>query len=105
MKGKTPALRVLTANRLRDGAVAYRSAAGEWVTDINSAEIAHDAAAAGRLIAAGAAAVAARLVVAPYLIEVAMAGGDIAPTSYRERIRAAGPSIPYGPAERQLLAG
>jgi hypothetical protein len=105
MKGKIPAAQVLTANRLRDGAVAYRTPDGEWVTDINAGEIAPDMAAAERLTAAGNADAAARLVVAPYLIEVTTADGAVTPTSYRERIRASGPSIPYGPAERQLLAG
>lgn len=105
MKGTSPATQILTANRLRDGAVAYRTPPGEWVTDIAAAEIASDGAAAERLTSAGAADVAARLVVGPYLIEVAIAGGVVTPASYRERIRAAGPSIPYGPAERQLLAG
>lgn len=105
MKGKSPEAQVLTANRLRDGAVAYRALSGGWVTEIGAAEIARDAASAEKLTAAGAADVAARLVVAPYLIEVTAANGGIAPASYRETIRASGPSIPYGPAERQLLAG
>jgi hypothetical protein len=105
MKGKSPSVQILTANRLRDGAVAYRTPPGEWVTDIAAAEIARDEAAAERLTAAGAGDVAARLVVAPYLIEVAIADGAVVPASYREHIRAAGPSIPYGPAERQLLGG
>lgn len=105
MKGKIPEAQVLTANRLRDGAVAYRTAAGEWVTDIAAAEVARDAASAEKLTAAGAADVAARVVVGPYLIEITVKEGAIAPVSYREIIRATGPSIPYGPAERQLLAG
>lgn len=105
MKGRIPAAQVLTANRLRDGAVAYRTPGGEWATDINAGEIARDAAAAERLTAAGIADAAARLVVAPYLIEVRAEAGAVTPASTREIIRAAGPSIPYGPAERQLLAG
>lgn len=105
MKGRIPEAQVLTANRLRDGAVAYRTSAGDWVTEIGAAEIARDAASAEKLTAAGAADVAARIVVGPYLIEVAVTEGVVAPTSYREIIRASGPSIPYGPAERQLLAG
>ena len=105
MKANAPGPQVLTANRLRDGAVAYRTSGGEWVTEIDAAEIAIDVAAAERLTAAGAADVAARLVVGPYLIEVTVADGAIAPSGHREHIRAFGPTIPYGPAERQLLAG
>lgn len=105
MKGKVQGPQVLTANRLQDGAVAYRTSAGEWVADIGAGELAHDSESADRLAAAGAADVAARRVVAPYLVEVALINGGVSPTSHRERIRAFGPTIPYGPAERQLLAG
>lgn len=105
MKGKTAGPQVLTGNRLRDGAVAYRTAGGEWVTDISLAEVAPDAAAAERLTALAAEDVAARRVVGPYLIEVILGEAGLVAASHRERIRAAGPTIPYGPAERQLLAG
>jgi hypothetical protein len=37
--------------------------------------------------------VAARVVVGPYLIDVAVEGGTIRPLHYREMIRARGPSV------------
>jgi len=90
---KTPAAQVVTGNRLRDGAVIYLAGAAQWSTGIDRAEIAHDAAAAERLMAIANRAVTDRVVVAPYLIEVASDGGRIQPLGTRERIRASGPSI------------
>ncbi len=91
---------VLTANRLRDGAVVYLSAEGEWVREIDRAAVADDEAAAAALTAAGEGAVAGRRVVAPYLIEVETASGGLKPGRYRERLRAEGPSIRFGSAVR-----
>jgi len=90
---KTPAAQIVTGNRLRDGAVIYLAADRAWSTDVDSAEVARDAAAAERLMAAANQAAADRVVVAPYLIEVAAEGGRIQPLGTRERIRASGPSI------------
>jgi hypothetical protein len=90
---KTPDAQVVTANRLRDGVVVFLTATGEWSTKVDDSEVAHDAASAARLQAVGDRAMTDRIVVAPYLIEVVAHGQVIQPVSYRERIRAFGPSV------------
>jgi hypothetical protein len=84
----------VTANRLRDGAVVFLREDGGWSTDLADSAVARDAEAAKRLQAVGAQAAAAQIVVEPYLIEVSDASGKLIPITYRERIRAFGPSIP-----------
>ncbi len=101
---KTPAAQVVTGNRLRDGAVIYLGNADGWTTEIDRSVVARDAEAAERLTAVAARAAADRIVVAPYLIEVAAEGGRIQPTSFRERIRAFGPSISERPSHRLSAA-
>ncbi len=93
----------VTANRLRDGAVVALHDDGAWSTAIAGSAVAPDADAAARLMTLAARAVAAQLVVAPYLIEVAVENGVVAPLVYRERIRAFGPSIPF-PVSRLAAA-
>jgi hypothetical protein len=90
------ALQAITANRLIDGAVVYLSADGAWVPSIASAALAEGEDAAASLAAAGERAVAERVVVAPYLIELERGPDGIRPTRYREQLRALGPSVPFG---------
>jgi len=85
------AAQIVTANRLRDGAVVFRRADGSWTLRVEEAASA-DAAAAPALLAAAEQDAAAALVVAPYLVEVTPGAGGLVPTAYRERIRAFGPS-------------
>ncbi|PWR17903.1 DUF2849 domain-containing protein [Zavarzinia aquatilis] len=85
-------MKVLTANRLDDGAVVYIGKAAPWVEDLASALVAVDAGAEGQLTETAAAAVKARRVVGAYLMPVTVEDGRILPASVRERIRAAGPS-------------
>ncbi|MCR9220289.1 MAG: DUF2849 domain-containing protein [Alphaproteobacteria bacterium] len=88
------ALQVLTANRLRDGAVVYLSPDGSWVERVAAARAESAPEAVARLEAAGRAAVVAREVVEPYPIAVEQGeDGRLIPVRYRERIRAEGPSI------------
>jgi hypothetical protein len=84
--------KVLTANRLSDGAVVYLGAGG-WSEWIDAASVAADETAAADLEARGAQAVAERQVVDPYLIDVISEGGHLAAARLRERIRAAGPTV------------
>lgn len=87
------AYRIVTANRLRDGAVVYRAVDGNWRGAIMDAELAandHDAA---EILARAERDVAASVVVAPYLVDVLRTDEGLVPTSLRERIRAAGPTI------------
>ena len=84
-------LQVVTANRLRDGIVVYLAADGGWRERVADAALADDQ--GERLMALASAAVEARLVVDPYLIEVVEDGGLVRPSRYREVIRATGPSV------------
>ncbi len=86
-------LKVLTANRLRDGLVVYLAPDGSWSERIGEARIGAGEAASAELEAGAAAAVAAQRVVAPYLIEVSDEDGVIRALRYREEIRALGPTV------------
>ena len=90
---KTPDAQVVTANRLRDGAVVYLTAEGGWSTDFAASAVARDADVAANLMSVADQAAADQVVVAPYLIEVILAGGRFQPLGTRERIRAGGPSV------------
>jgi hypothetical protein len=94
----------VTANRLRDGAVVFLRDDGSWSLRVDDSAIAGDADAAAVLLAAANQAVADRLVVGPYLIEVEPADGRVVPLVYRERIRAYGPSVPLTGAARAAAA-
>jgi hypothetical protein len=82
-------LQAVTANRLADGAVVFRCGDGQWALRVEEAAVAADGTV---LLGAAERDAAAALVVGPYLIEVETAGGQPAPTGYREQIRAYGPS-------------
>ena len=85
--------KILTANRLSDGIVLFLGPDGRWVEQAADARVAREEAGWAALEEAGRAAVAAHTVVDPYLIETAPdADGRPAPTRYRERLRALGPS-------------
>jgi sulfite reductase (NADPH) hemoprotein beta-component len=83
-------MKALTANRLADGEVIFWNA-GAWVERFAEAELFADQAAADA--AEARAKVEVKLLVDPYLIDVDDADGEgPAPLSYRERLRALGPS-------------
>ncbi|HEU4551074.1 MAG TPA: DUF2849 domain-containing protein [Rhizomicrobium sp.] len=86
-----PTLQVLTANRLRDGAVLYRKGEG-WVLTLAEADIYADKASADAALAAATAELARNLFVAPYLFEVRRQDDRVVPVKEREIIRAAGPT-------------
>jgi hypothetical protein len=83
---------VVTANRLGDGAVVYRTLGGEWTTDLTSAAVVDNALAAAEILrAAEADDVRA---VGPYVAPVELTADRlIRPGNLRERIRVAGPTI------------
>jgi sulfite reductase (NADPH) hemoprotein beta-component len=85
-------LESLTANRLSDGAVVWLSDAGNWSESVATAAIygAEDLASA---LAQAAEAEARQEIVAPYAIEMRIVDGKPVPASYRELIRALGPSV------------
>lgn len=83
---------VVTANRVRDGAVVYRRADGSWTDALAAAAIATDAPGAEALMA-GARADGLRAV-DPYIAPVKVAAdGGLQPGNLREAIRLRGPTI------------
>ena len=84
-------MKAVTGNRLRDGAVIYRVADGEWTTDIGQA--AAYGADADVALKAAEADVAGAVVVGIELIDVVQGASGLEPVSLRERIRAYGPTV------------
>lgn len=85
---------VLTANRLGDGRVVFLASDHAWSTRLADARVADDETQAQALTAAGEAAQAQCLVVGCYLVPVRVSGaGALSPESFRERIRALGPTV------------
>jgi Protein of unknown function (DUF2849) len=83
---------IITANRLGDGAVIYRTAAGGWATQLEAAAVVTTAATAGELLAA---AIADDMgAVGAYVASVTVdRDGQVRPANLRESIRYAGPTI------------
>ena len=84
-------MKILTANRLRDGEAVWY-AHGHWAETIDDADVASDKEGEARLEVIGAAAFANNEVVDVNLVEVTQVDGVIEPLRLREKIRAAGPS-------------
>lgn len=84
---------IITANRLADGDVVYRTATGDWVRDVNAAELLDDAARKAEAEAAAAADVKASKVLDLATIAVEVSEGRVVPKRLRERIRAFGPTV------------
>jgi hypothetical protein len=90
---------VVTANRLGDGAVVYRTLDDDWTTDLESAAVVAAPAAAALLQRAEADGVRA---VGPYIAPVEIAGDKrVLPGNLRERIRLVGPTFPLPGAVHQ----
>jgi len=90
---------VITANRLQDGAVIYRTEAGGWTTNLDLAVVVATTEDATRLLkeAAG----EGTLAVGAYAAPVEYLNGRLVPGNLRERIRRSGPTfdLPRVPAE------
>jgi hypothetical protein len=84
-----PVPQMLTANRLRDGAVLYWNR-GAWVETLAEGEIFPDSAGADAALAAAQTSIADNSVVGVYLFDLR---ADGSPVKEREIIRAAGPSV------------
>lgn len=93
MSKKTDSLKIVTANRLREGDVVYLTDTGKWSAYLNESRASRDPAAIDAMLAEAAADVAARKIVAPYAMEVIEVDGILQPLSAREIIRAAGPTV------------
>ncbi len=88
-------MKILTANRLADGAVVWRAADGAWSPLFEAAVRFSDEDAAEALAEAIA---RPTLLVGPYLIDADEAGGVIPRERLRETIRAGGPSVGHSKA-------
>jgi hypothetical protein len=84
---------MILANRLTDGRVVYLAADGGWVDDIAAGAVTNDAHSAQRLLAVARQAEDQSTVIEPYLIGIRTATGARLPVSFRESIRASGPTI------------
>ena len=91
---------VVTANRLADGAVIYRTADGRWSTELVGAAVVTTSEAATALLAG---ARADQRIVDSYVAPVELGAAGPRPGNLRERIRAAGPTIRL-PAQAQAGA-
>lgn len=89
-------VKVLTANRLHDGACVWLGAAGRWVRDIDDALVARHPEAVAGLEEAGRIAFADNSVVDVTVIDVEEIGTHLRPLRLRERIRVGGPTVDYG---------
>ena len=86
---------VITGNRLRDGAVVWRGAAGDWSRDIADASIhATEGQLAASLDAARLEEASGRII-GVYEVEIEPRDSRILPARLRERIRADGPTISF----------
>ena len=88
-------MKAITANRLIDGEVVFWKA-GAWVEGFGDAELFDESREAEVEAAVAKGKSQATTIVDPYPIDLApvpgSVGGGLAPVSYRERIRALGPS-------------
>jgi hypothetical protein len=84
--------RMITANRLSDGACVWMDESGAWWTDINRGKWVEESE-ADALLERAAEGVKKCLVVGPYVIDVVVDGG-VTPVRFREQVRAKGPTIP-----------
>lgn len=82
---------VVTANRLGDGAVVYRTRDGQWTTDLGEFAIVSTAPAATELLAA--ARTDGLRAVDAYLAPVKLERDRVVPGNLRELIRMGGPTI------------
>jgi hypothetical protein len=87
----TSSIKALTANRLIDGEVVFWKA-GQWVERFADAQLFSDDDAAAGEDAVAVAKTQPTVIVEPYLIDLTQGPAGLAPVSYRERIRALGPT-------------
>jgi hypothetical protein len=84
---------IVTANRLVDGVVVFQNALGGWEEDFALAAVYADLAARDAALRRAREAAAQSLIVDPYAVAVERRAGGYAPTTLRETIRAAGPTV------------
>ena len=84
---------VITANRLTDGVVVFRTGDEGWSEDFNRAAVLPDPEATTNALKGAKQDEANSIVVDPYAVAVEERNGHLAPKALREAIRAAGPTI------------
>ncbi len=84
-------MKAVTANRLTDGEVVFWKA-GAWVDGFGDAQLFDETQEAEVESVVAAAKTQPTVIVEPYAIDLAPVDGGLAPVSYRERIRALGPT-------------
>lgn len=97
--------KAITANRLSDGLVVFLADGDDWSLSIDEARLFADGPELEMALAFGKAQHEARVILDPYAIDMEVAGDRALPARLRERIRALGPTIAYGEAERAHLSG
>ncbi len=83
----------VTANRLLDGEPVYLTSDNRWSESVTDCAVADGKDEGEALMKLAGEAVAARIVVNPYLFNVDVEDGKAVPISVREQIRAAGPTV------------
>jgi hypothetical protein len=83
-------MKALTGNKLDDGEAVFLGHAGDWVPRFADAELYEDDEAA--MAAEAHAKTQITVIVDPYLIDVIASDNGFAPLSWRERVRALGPT-------------
>ncbi|GLS19254.1 hypothetical protein GCM10007874_22710 [Labrys miyagiensis] len=87
----------ITANRLRDGRVVFRTPSGNWSLNVADSAIEPDQVSADGVIANVNANANEQDVVEVYAVEMNLSGKTPRPAKLREAIRALGPTIAYLP--------
>lgn len=103
-EAKTGPQKAITANRLSDGRVVFLSETGGWSLSIGDVRLFADGPELEGALAFGKAQEAARIIVDSYAIDMEVSGEKALPLRLRERIRALGPTVAYGGAERANLS-
>jgi len=85
-------LQVFTANRLIDGVVVFLKKDGRWSESVFECSVITNDGELALMTRLAEAGMGGSTVVVPYVIDVTHEGGLLRPVSYRERIRAFGPS-------------
>jgi hypothetical protein len=96
--------KVITANRLSDGLVVFLDEEGGWPLEIAKARILEDGPDLDGALAYAQHQHDARVIVEPYAVDVQVKENGVpVPVRLRELIRAQGPTVDYGEAERTRL--
>jgi hypothetical protein len=89
-----PRVSIVTANRLLEGDVVYRTAVGRWSPRLADAAFTAEENVANSWLEAAQGDVVQRLIAPPYLAEMGLdAVGGLIALDAKERIRAAGPTV------------